>query len=62
MLHKPDAPALSRHARLFELLRQENVALSRKARTGLPEPAEQNAALAFRKMAERSFFQGYPTL
>ena len=58
----PDQPVMARHARLFELLRQENVALSARAKLSDPHPADHDAVHSFRKMAEQSFFQGRPTL
>lgn len=59
---KPDHPVMTRHARLFELLRQETMALHSRARQRAEKPVEQDASIAFRKQAEQSFFQGRPTL
>jgi len=62
MQSKPDHPVMTRHARLFELLRQESMALRARAANDTPLSADQNTLDAFRKMAERSFVQGNVTL
>lgn len=45
---------IRRHARLFELLRQENMALLARAKPPARPAADIDAAMKFRQMAERS--------
>ena len=55
MLHHPEFPKHSRHARLFELIRQRNLAEAARHR---PPPAASlmtNDELIFLKAAEQSF-------
>ena len=51
---RPFLTATARHARLFELLRQENMALLARAKNPVPKANSTDAALAFRQMAEQS--------
>jgi hypothetical protein len=49
---------MARHARLFELLRQENLALKMRSSPPAPKSADQQAAVKFRQTAERSLGGG----
>ncbi|KRS14433.1 hypothetical protein XM53_01535 [Roseovarius atlanticus] len=55
MQSRPDNTPITRHARLFELLRQENVARRVRDRADAGQIGDGNAALAFRELAELSF-------
>lgn len=46
---------MQRHARLFELLRQENAARRVRDRATQVQITDRNAALTFRELAELSF-------
>lgn len=54
MQTRPDQMSMARHARLFELLRQENMALKIRSMPPAPRPNDRQAALRFRQAAERS--------
>lgn len=58
MQTRPYHETMDRHARLFELLRQENMALKMRSRPPAPKPADQQAAATFRRTAERSLSGG----
>lgn len=58
----PKRPQMTRHARLFELLRQENVALAARKRIKRPLPASDDDRQTFRHRAETSFTGGIPIL
>ena len=62
MQTRPDHIAMARHARLFELLRQENMALKIRSKPPAPTPNDHQAALRFRQAAERSLISGSATL
>ncbi|QFT93146.1 hypothetical protein FIU86_09840 [Roseovarius sp. THAF9] len=55
MQSRPDHIPMSRHARLFELLRQENAARRVRDRAKAGQITDGNAALVFRELAELSF-------
>ncbi|MGK7755288.1 MULTISPECIES: hypothetical protein [unclassified Roseovarius] len=55
MQTRPDHIEMSRHARLFELLRQENAARRVRDSATARQVADGNAAMAFRDLAEMSF-------
>ena len=55
MQSRPDKSPMQRHARLFELLRQENAARRVRDRATQVQITDRNAALTFRELAELSF-------
>ncbi|MEQ8258198.1 MULTISPECIES: hypothetical protein [Roseovarius] len=55
MQSRPDKSLIQRHARLFELLRQENAARRVRDRSTQVQITDGNAALTFRELAELSF-------
>ncbi len=55
MQSRPDKSLIPRHARLFELLRQENAARRVRDRATPVQIIDGNAALTFRELAELSF-------
>ncbi|MEO1138100.1 MAG: hypothetical protein AAFW87_01475 [Pseudomonadota bacterium] len=62
MQQLPKYPEMARHARLFELLRQENIALATRKRIKRPMPAEPLDGQNFQHRAETSFFGAIPVL
>lgn len=55
MQSRLDRTPMPRHARLFELLRQENAARQVRDSAMARQVADGNAAMAFRDLAELSF-------
>jgi hypothetical protein len=54
MLNHPEFPKSSRHARLFELIRQRNLAEAARHRAPAPAISAANDELIFLQAAERS--------
>lgn len=62
MQQLPTPPDAARHARLFELLRQENIATATRKRIKRPMPATPQEGQMFQHRAETSFAGAIPVL